>query len=101
MKIEPYLKLFLTIVAVAAILIGWASWIDNRYAKEKNFISLKIKVSLNEARDALREALENMYFYRNQAKEHPEDEDIAQRLEEAEEEVEELKEHIKELKESQ
>jgi esterase/lipase len=99
------LKSYFTLITAAAAAIGVLSsglfFVDGRYAKHKQFVALKINVEINDARDVLKEALENLYFYRKQNKEHPDDEEIQKRLKEAEDEVKELKEHLKELKKKQ
>lgn len=92
----------LTVTALAAasgVLYGASTYFDKKYASVEQLVKLEKRVTLAEMEDLLKEALENLYFYRDQQRKYPTDEDIKTKLKESEDEVKDLKESIKKEKE--
>lgn len=77
---------------------GVQTFFDDRYASKEEVEEVKKRLTLQELKELLKEALEEMYFWRQQARKYPDDPEIKKRLKESEENVEDIKEQIKELK---
>jgi len=87
-----------SLMGLIAVVFGVFFFNENRYTSVTEHVKLEQRVSLNELESLLRDALENMYFYRKLLRDAPLDEELKQKVKEAEEEVANLKEQIKELK---
>lgn len=59
--------------------------------------ALDKRMTLNELKDLLRQAQEELLFWKKQQRKYPNDEDVKEELKKAEEHVKEIKERIKEL----
>jgi hypothetical protein len=94
-------KAIIGVVTATVGLLGMAAtgifWIDDRYAKTPEFVELKNEVTLIELKEQLREAQQEYFFLRKQARVNPNDEELQEELQEAKEVVDELKKLIKEL----
>ena len=86
---------FFTIVG---FIVGGYSFLDQRYALATNFVMLEKRVDINEVRHLYHASLSDTYFLREQARKHPEDSNIAKKLEESESETNSLKKRLDELK---
>lgn len=107
-SIKQYTGVITGIAAVIGIAFGAVSFVDSRYTLTTDFSKLKVNVlklesrqSLDELRQALQKALQELYFYRKLLRENPNDETLIQEVEELEEEVAYLKERIREEEEAQ
>ena len=90
-------KYLLSLAAVVSMVFSVFFFVENRYASKEDYVKLEKRLSLNELQQLLKDALENMYFYRKLARENPEDREISRKLIVAEEEVSRLKKRIEEL----
>lgn len=89
-----------TIVGVFTLLgftIGGYSFLDQRYALANNYVTLEKRVSVNELKHLYHSSLDNVYFFRKQARLHPNDEEIGRKLEKAEQEQESIEKRLDEL----
>jgi len=91
------LGIILTLFSVVAGVYGGFSVLDSRYALASDQKQLEIRVSLGELNTLLLKSLENLYFYREQARKYPEDVVLQVKLQEAEEEVSGIKNRIFEI----
>lgn len=89
------LLLFTTVVTVASTVVGGVIWIDSRYAHAEELQTLEERVELNELKDQLRNALDELHFWRQQARKYPDDEEVQDEVDTAKELVDEIKEKIK------
>lgn len=109
-KIATYAKYLTAIGAAVAMAYGGITFhfntIENT-AKEivlplsQKVEKLEDRLTLNELKDLLKDALDEMYYWRKQARKYPDDIEIADKLEDAEENVKDLKERIKKLQEEE
>ena len=77
--------------------VGGYSFLDERYALAKNFVTLEKRVSVNELKHLYHSSLDNVYFFRKQARLHPDDEELKTKLEKAEQEQESIEKRLDEL----
>lgn len=86
------------ISAIAGLIVLTFSsffFLEARHAPMSAYVALEKRVTLQELRRLLREAEEEMYHYRKLHRKYPDDEEIKEKLKEAEGKVEELKERIR------
>jgi len=95
MNISDIAKKISAVLGLCATLFAGFFFLDARHASVKSVAKLEKRVSLQELRRLLREAEEEMYHYRKLHRKYPDDQEIKERLEEAEERVADLKERIK------
>lgn len=92
-------KQIMALVGLVGVVFSVYFYIDGTYAEKTHLAAVEQRVTLNELYGLLRSAQENLYFYRDQKRKYPEDEEVESRLKEAEEEVTHLKDRIENLKE--
>ena len=97
-NLGDFIKLITTVAGLIAISFSVFFFNEGRYAAQVAFAQLEQRVSYNEVRDVLNEALDNMYFYRKMLRSDPNNEDLKQKVQEAEAEVEALKKQLEKLK---
>lgn len=89
------------LIAAGSGLVGISSYFDNRYAiaaeVDKKIEKVENRLTLAELKQLHRTAQEEVFFYRDQARKYPEDEELKLKLKEAEETAIDLKKQIKEL----
>ena len=85
------IKAIIGVVTAVVGLVGMAAtgifWVDDRYAKTPEFVELKNEVTLIELKEQLREAQQEYFFLRKQARVNPDDEELQKELEDAKEVV--------------
>lgn len=100
------LKLIASIFSLIGVVIGGFLFLDTRTHTIANSVVTPVKVQvfaldkrvkLNELKELLREAQEELLFWKRQLRKYPDDEEVKQEYDEAKERVNELKERIKEL----
>lgn len=96
--IKKYLGLFLTATAVCGVLIGWATYIDARYAKASVVQQIDDRLTLSELHELLEEALLERKRLRKLIELDPDDQDAKDELEKVEDEIAYLKDRIRKLK---
>lgn len=96
MDITMLSKSIMAMGTVIGLFFGGYTYVDGKYVNKTEFKRLESRVSLNELRRQLRVAQEEAAYYRQLHRKYPEDEEIKQSLDEAEERVKELKAEIKE-----
>ena len=89
------------LIAAGSSLVGVSTYFDNKYAMAAT-VELQIKkvenrLTLAELKQLHRTAQEEVFFYRDQLRKYPKDEDLKAKLKEAEETAADLKKQIKEL----
>lgn len=104
MTIMDGAKVVTSLAAFLGIVFGAINYVDSVALTAVKPIAdrvttLEERLTLNELNDLLRRALENLYFYRDQVRKYPGDQDLQDRLFEARKEVEDLKGRIKNLEE--
>lgn len=77
--------------------VGGYSFLDQRYALAKSFVVLEKRVSVNELKHLYHSSLDNVYFFRKQARIYPNDEEVGRKLEKAEQEQESIEKRLNEL----
>jgi len=94
----------LTVTALLAAgsgLVGINSHFDSRYAQaaevDQKIQKVENRLTLAELRQLTRAAQEEVFFYRDQMKKYPRDQDVKDKLKEAEETLADLKKQIKDL----
>jgi hypothetical protein len=94
----------LTVTALLAAgsgLVGINSHFDNRYAQaaevDKKIEKVETRLSMAELRQLARAAQEDVFFYRDQARKYPTDQDVKDKLKEAQDTLADLKAQIREL----
>lgn len=104
----PWIKMIGIIVSVStglfsmfALTFGGYAFLDKRYAMAVDHKALELRVTINEVADLRIEAMREVYFFRKQARLHPDDFQIKEKLKEAEESSTELKDLSLKLKEKQ
>lgn len=85
------------LAGAAGTVYGVQSFFDDRYASKEEVQEVKKRLTLQELKNLLKEALEEMYFWRQQSRKYPEDEEIKKRLKESEEHVADIKKQINDL----
>jgi len=85
-------------LTILTAVFSFVFYIDGRYAHATTVQKLEKRVELNELRDLYKTALDNQYFYRDQLRKYPLDEDLKSKLNEAETEVKDLKQLITAVK---
>lgn len=96
---DNLLKNIAIIVSLVGTAFGAYFFVDGNYAEKMELAAVTQRVTLVELLRNLRDAEEEMYFYRKQHRKHPDDPDLKRKLEESEEEVKNLKDRVKKLKE--
>ena len=94
----------LTVTALLAAgsgLVGINSHFDNRYAQaaevDKKIEKVETRLSMAKLRQLARAAQEDVFFYRDQARKYPTDQDVKDKLKEAQDTLADLKAQIREL----
>jgi len=100
MSLTDMAKSITALAALVSLVFGAFFFIENRYTEKPVFYALEKRVSLNELRRQLRQAEEEAAYYRQLSRKYPDDQSIADKLEEAEKRVEELEQRIEEIEES-
>jgi hypothetical protein len=81
--------------------VGINSHFDNRYAQaaevDKKIEKVENRLTVAELRQLTRAAQEDVFFYRDQVRKYPNDQDVKDKLKEAEDTLADLKAQIKEL----
>jgi hypothetical protein len=95
--LRSYIAMFTISAGALGTAYAGVNWVDSRYAKAEQVVSLDKKLMLVELRQQLRTALEEYYFLRQQARKYPQDLDIQRELEDAKEAVDLIKEKIKRI----
>lgn len=99
-------KSILTIASVIAVTFSGYFFLETRSKTiAENVVSpwvvkitqLDDRLTLNELRDLLKEALDDLYYWRKMHRKYPEDEEIKRKLDESEERVKKIEERIEEL----
>lgn len=107
-KVAEYAKLFTTIAAAIGVAYGaiqfQISFVEDKAKEIVEPVSKKVKaleerLTLNELKDLLKEALSDLYYWRDMARKYPDDQDVKDKLAEAEATVKEIKERIRQLEE--
>lgn len=80
------------VFSLVALVLGGYTFLDYRYAKAVEHKSLEIRVSLTEIEDLRRDMLKELYFFRQQARENPNDYAIGDKLEEIKKELRDIEE---------
>ena len=92
--------LITALFAAGSSIFGIHSYLDTTYASVAEVEKLKKRLTLTELRDLLKEGLNNLYFYRSQVRKYTDDQELQDKLNEAEDDVKDLKDQIKELRKS-
>ncbi len=92
------IKNILNVVAIITVVFSGFFFIESRYTLQQEFAELVSRVDLDELQDLLKEALEDLYYWRSMSRKYPDDLEIKKKLEEAEENVKDLKERIRKIK---
>ena len=89
------------VLAAGSGLVGINSHFDSRYAQatevDQKIQKVENRLTLAELRQLTRAAQEEVFFYRDQMKKYPRDQDVKDKLKEAEETLADLKKQIKDL----
>lgn len=85
------------LILIVGASFGVFFFVDGRYAASKDVQKLEQRVKLNELRNMERMAKEDSYFYREQSRKYPRDEQIKTKLNEAELEVKKIENRITEI----
>jgi hypothetical protein len=93
---------FITALSAAGgVIYGAVNFVDSRYALAEDVQKLEERLTLAELKDLLHKALENLYFYKSQIRKYPEDEELKERLKEAQAEVDSIKKRIEAIEKKQ
>ena len=84
------------LAAAGGVFYGVQNHLDTTYASTIRVDKLEKRLSLQELKELLQDALEELYFWRKQARKHPEDLEIKEKLKEAEDHIVDIKKRIKE-----
>ena len=109
-KILEYSKYIAALSTIIGIAYG-AFQFQHNYVKTtaenvvapvaKQVATLERRLTKNELKDLLKEALEELYYWRGMSRKYPDDVEVKDKLKEAEENVKDIKERIKNLEEEQ
>lgn len=109
-KVLEYSKYLAAISTIVGIAYG-AFQFQHNYVKTtaetvvapvtKKLSNLERRLTKNELNDLLKEALEELYYWRGMSRKYPDDQEVKDKLREAEENVEDIKERIQNLEEEQ
>lgn len=89
------------VFSMFALTFGGYAFLDKRYAMATDHKKLELRVTINEVEGLHREAMQEVFFFRKQLRQHPEDYDIQDKLKEAEDSSLELKDLSVKLKNQQ
>lgn len=90
-----------TAIGLAGSVFGGVMYVDARYAKADTVSDLSVEVQILELRAQLREAQEEYFFLKKQARRYPDDEDIRDELFEVKQAIIDIKDFIKQLERQQ
>lgn len=100
-KVKNMAALVTAVIGTAMAWVGVSSYLDGRYALASEVKAevqqIQNRLTLAELKQLYRTAQEEVFFYRDQLRKYPKDEEIKAKLKEAEETVADLKKQIKEL----
>lgn len=104
------LKLIATGFGLIGMVVSGFLFVDNRSKTiaettvepvKASLNALDKRLTLNELRDLLRKAQEELLFWKQQKRKYPNDPDIDEELRKAQEQVDEIKERIRKLEEEE
>jgi len=97
-KIISGVKVVSVVLALFTMLFAGYMHIDERYALAKDQAKLNSKINSVELKILLKDALDDLYFYREQLRKHPNDVEIQLKVQRGEENVKFIKNQLKVLK---
>ena len=91
------LSILVGLFTLVGFIAGGYTFLDQRYALASEHNLLESRVSIHELNHVYRKAMEDMFFYRSQARIYPDDNKIRIKLEEVTDSCEKIKDQISKM----
>ena len=91
------LSVLVGLFTLVGFVAGGYTFLDQRYALASEHNFLESRVSIHELHHLYRKAMEDMFFYRSQARIYPTDDKIKLKLEEVTDSCEKIKDQISKM----
>lgn len=95
---KKYLSTISAILLITSMIgtaFGVYFYIDSKYAYAEALKKLEDRVTINELKTLLFDAMKDYYFYKDLVKKYPKDKDVIQKLKDSEDTIKSIKDQIK------